>query len=105
MRKAFIWLLLVSPAALGAALLVVPPAPLHAGGAPLLQKWEYHCILPPGAATAAPPQQPTEHEQHFHSGHGAHPSELLLNHLGDKGWELVAIDPNNNHYCFKRPKA
>ena len=26
-----------------------------------------------------------------------------LNHLGEQGWELVALDTNEYHYIFKRP--
>lgn len=67
--------------------------------------WEYHCVLPPGAVatTGAQDQPRTAHELSHHSGTNEHPSERVLNHLGRQGWELVAIDPSNHHYCFKRP--
>lgn len=72
-----------------------------ARGKSTVQRWEYHCVLPPGALPAAPKQNPTAHDQSFHNG-TAHPAEKVLNYIGNKGWELVAIDPNNGHYCFKR---
>ena len=66
--------------------------------------WEYHCVLPPGALPAKDEESEAAEagDAHGHSGRGHHPAELVLNHLGSKGWELVAIDPNNGHYCFKR---
>ena len=68
------------------------------------QLWEYHCVLPPGALpTESENKDPTIHEKVAHGGGKSHPAELVLNHLGSKGWELVTIDPNNGHYCFKRP--
>ena len=68
--------------------------------------WEYHCVLPPGAVNAGEPSAPrTPHDLAHHGDTGDHPSEKVLNHLGSQGWELVAIDPANHHYCFKRPLA
>lgn len=57
------------------------------------RSWEYHCVLPPMSV-------PVDGEGD-HAGSG-HPSVGVLNHLGSQGWELVAIDGRNGHYCFKR---
>ena len=68
--------------------------------------WEYHCVLPPGAVGASEEGSAprTAHDlKHHGADSGDHPSERVLNHLGRQGWELVAIDPTNHHYCFKRP--
>ena len=72
-----------------------------ARGKSAVQTWEYHCVLPPGAIPMPEDRVPSAHEKALHDG-PAHPAENVLNHLGTKGWELVAIDPNNGHYCFKR---
>ena len=77
---------------------------VRAGNEPVFAKWEYHCVLPPGAMKADDTSPASAHELAMHDGSAAHPSERLLNFVGEKGWELVAIDPNNGHYCFKRPK-
>ena len=65
--------------------------------------WQYQCILPPGAMRTEPSPPRTAHESAYHHNSGTHPSMQVLNHMGSQGWELVAIDPNNGHYCFKRP--
>jgi hypothetical protein len=63
--------------------------------------WEYRCILPPGALKS---KSNKGHDGHRHGHHAssAHPSTKILNNMGSRGWELITIDPNNGHYCFKR---
>lgn len=34
----------------------------------------------------------------------AMPNPKALARIGDEGWELVAIDPKNGDYIFKRPR-
>lgn len=48
-------------------------------------QWEYNCSTTMRSAEK-----------------GHHASMEILNHLGKQGWELVAIDSTNGHFCFKR---
>lgn len=85
----------------GAALaLVWVTAPAEARSGAARAVWEYHCTLPPGVV----PQSTSRDSKGEHHSESGHTAVKVLNHLGQQGWELVAIDPGNGHYCFKRPK-